>query len=80
MSKHALIIKESKVQIHYKTSHLHIVSPFSEQYIGFDKIYGCYINQNIKIDLDVIMKISKKVPLYFIDKKGTIIAKISFQV
>ncbi|MEA1918342.1 MAG: hypothetical protein U9N52_00770 [Campylobacterota bacterium] len=79
-SKRALIIKEANAKIYYKDSHLHIVTPYHEQYVGFDQIYGCYINQQITLDINIAMKIAKKVPLYFTNKNGTLIAKISFHV
>ncbi len=78
--RRALIVKDARVRICYEVSHLHIVSFYSEQFIGFEQISACYFHHHIDLNIQTAIYIAKKVPLYFIETDGTILAAMSFDV
>ena len=80
MKKRMLIVKDPKAKVLYRDSHIEIISVYESQYIGFEQIYGVYLHQDINLKIKETILIAKKVPLYFIDKNGTLLAKVSFQV
>ena len=80
MKKRMLIVKEPKAKVFFKDSHVEVVSFYERQYIGFEQVNGIYLHQDIDLKIKEAILIAKKVPLYFIDKSGTVLARVSFQV
>lgn len=80
MNKRALIVKDAKANIDFRGSHIEVQSMYEQQYIGLEQVHGVYLNQDINLKIKEAILLAKKVPVYFIDKNGTIIAKVSFQV
>lgn len=80
MNRRALIIKDAKAKVFFRDSHVEVQSMYEQQYIGVEQIHGVYLNQDIDLKIKDAILLARKVPVYFIEKSGTIIAKVSFQV
>jgi hypothetical protein len=77
MNKRSLIIKDPKASVVNKESHLEVITLYERQSIGFAQISAVFLNVHMSMDIGVAYVISKKVPVYFIDARGTILSKIT---
>ncbi|GEM_PF-3597666 len=75
--KRALIVKDPKAKIRVFSTHIEVVTFYEKQYVGFLHIKAIYLNKNISLFISDALKLSEQFPLYFIDSRGTILAKIS---
>lgn len=78
--KRSLIIKDPKAYLFYRETAIEVKSIFGDAIIGFNQITHIYMHQNIDLPVKQAIQIARRVPLYFINKRGKIIAKISFGV
>lgn len=78
--KRSVIIKDPKAHLFYRDTAIEVKSMFGDAIIGFNQITHIYLHQNIDLPVKQAIQIAKKVPLFFIDKRGKIIARISFAV
>ena len=80
MKRRALIIKNANAKVLFKDSCIEVITVYEQQCIGVAQINGIYLHHNIRLQVKEMLAMAKKVPLYFIDGNGTILAKVSFQV
>lgn len=78
--KHSLIVKDAKAHIFYRGTAIEVKSIFGDTVIGFNQITHVYLHQDIDITAKQAIQIARKAPLFFIDKRGKIVAKVSFRV
>ncbi len=78
--KRSVIVKDPKAHVFFRGTAIEVKSMFRDTIIGFNQITHIYLHQNIDLPTKQAIQIARKVPLFFIDKRGKIIASISFAV
>ncbi|BDY11968.1 hypothetical protein [Hydrogenimonas cancrithermarum] len=74
--KRTLVVKEPKAKLIVKESSIEILTFYERQYVGFEQIRAFYLHQDIDVGIKDVLTLSKMFPVYFIDKRGYILAKI----
>ncbi len=74
--KKELIFKNPNTKIKILPTYLQFYSNGLPMLLGYKHISHVYINKSIKIYLNDLYKLSKKVPVYIIDHNGYILATI----
>ncbi|BBG66771.1 hypothetical protein NNO_2068 [Hydrogenimonas sp.] len=78
--RRALIVKDPRAKIVVNETHLEISTLYDMQYIGFERIKAVYLNRSVDLSVKSLMEIFRRVPVYFIDKHGRLLAKMSRKV
>lgn len=78
--KRSVIVKDPKAHVFFRGTAIEVKSMFGDTIIGFHHITQVYLHQNIDLPIKQAIQIARKVPLFFIDKRGKIIAKVSFSI
>lgn len=74
---HSVIVKDPKAIVRCLATAIEIKSFYGDTIVGFQHINCVYLHQDIDIKVKTAIRIARRVPLYFIDKRGKITAKIS---
>ena len=80
MKRHSLIVRNPKSSLSLEGSRLVIRTPLEEQYVGLRRIERIFVNYRAHFDMKDAIALARSIPVYFIDYKGIIVAKVSFQV
>lgn len=76
MNRQILILKNPAIRIRVHPDYLLIREDGRDQVIGFVHIAAIYLNRANSLSLNAATRICRQVPLYLIDKNGTIIAEV----
>ncbi len=76
----SLIVKDAKAKVRYLGTAIEVKSLYGDTVVGFRHIRYVYLHQDIDITIKTAIRIARKVPLFLIDKRGKIIARVSFDV
>ena len=80
MKRYNLIVREPRAKLHCENGSLLIRTPFEEQRVGLRRIDRLFINYRARCDLKDAVAMARLFPVYFIDYRGAIVARVSFQV
>jgi len=78
--KKVLLLKDKTINIKTHEECIEFTNDNKEFIVAYKYISEIYINKKIDISIDNMLKIAKKVPLFFVDHNGYIIAKVSTDV
>lgn len=76
MRKRVLILREPTTSIRVEGTHLEIKNILNNLIVSFAHVEAIYISKAIKVDIATCYKISQKIPLFVIDRHGTILAEL----
>jgi len=76
MKKNFMVIRNPKVRLRIDNNSLIVKNKKSSSVISLEYIDSLYIYVGIRIELALLEKISRKIPLYLIDRYGYIKAKL----
>ena len=74
--KKPLVIRDKNVKLIAKEEYLAVVQNSEKRVISYKHLKEIYINLAVKVNINTCYKISKKLPLYFIDSNDYIVAKL----
>lgn len=78
--KKVLLLKDKTISIKTHENYIEFTNDNKEFIAAYRYISEIYINKQINVSVDEVLKIAKKVPLFFVDHNGYIIAKVSTDV
>jgi len=77
MKKLLVLRKKKELEIH--STHLVIKDGKNSQIIGYEQIKEIYLSDEFELPIKELLKLSKYLPLYFIDFNGYIVGKICLE-
>ena len=80
MIKKLLILKDKNIMLRVHTDFLEFSKDGVAFVISYKFISSIYLNKQANIALPQLVKLAKKVPLFFIDFYGNIVAQMSTDV
>jgi hypothetical protein len=80
MKRYNLIVREPRAKLRCHNGVLTIESPFEEQRVGLRRIERLCLNYRARCDIKDVIAMARIFPVYFIDYRGAIVARVSFQV
>ncbi|MBE0490779.1 MAG: hypothetical protein IBX44_00845 [Sulfurospirillum sp.] len=78
--KKVLILKDKTINIKTHEDYIEFTNDNKEFIAAYKYISEVYINKHITVSIEDVLKIAKKIPLFFVDHNGYIIAKVSADV
>lgn len=78
--KKVLLLKDKTISIKTHENYIEFTNDNKEFIAAYRYISEIYINKQINVSIDEVLKIAKKVPLFFVNHNGYIIAKVSTDV
>lgn len=76
MKKRLLILKESSTKLTVHSDYIEIVTPEHSYVVAFCHLGALYLNKAIKIDIGTCYSLSRRVPLFLIDRHGRLLAEL----
>jgi hypothetical protein len=70
------MVRDPDAMIYFRGNAIEIRSRNGRRIIGFERIVALYVHQDIAISVKTAIRIAKRVPLRFIDKRNKVHAKI----
>jgi len=78
--KKVLLLKDKTIIIKTHENYIEFTNDNKEFIAAYKYISEIYINKHINVSIDDVLKIAKKIPLFFVNHNGYIIAKVSTDV
>jgi len=74
--KHTILIRDPKATVHFLGTSISVKSEFGDRIIGFHQIIHLYLHQDIDMTVKTAIRIARKVPLHFVDKRAKVLAQV----